>query len=105
MIRNAENFIYIENQYFLGSAYAWLNDFETNADHPIPAEIAQKVKLSDHWHCLMTSSFDVRKQSFLALQQTRARFCKTNFAVNQAAQLSHVFYRIYLLVNKGSWKK
>jgi phospholipase D1/2 len=23
MIRNAENFIYIENQYFLGSAYCW----------------------------------------------------------------------------------
>ena len=43
MIRNAENFLYIENQYFLGSAYAWLSDVETNADHPIPAEIAQKV--------------------------------------------------------------
>lgn len=43
MIRNAENFIYIENQYFLGSAYAWLSDVGTNADHPIPAEIAQKV--------------------------------------------------------------
>ena len=43
MIRNAENFIYIENQYFLGSAYAWLSDVETNADHTIPAEIAQKV--------------------------------------------------------------
>jgi phospholipase D1/2 len=48
MIRNAENFIYIENQYFLGSAYAWLNDFQTNADHTIPAEIAQKVK---HYIC------------------------------------------------------
>ena len=45
MIRNAENFLYIENQYFLGSAYAWLSDVETNADHTIPAEIAQKVKL------------------------------------------------------------
>ena len=46
MIRNAENFIYIENQYFLGSAYAWLSDVETNADHTIPAEIAQKVNLT-----------------------------------------------------------
>ena len=52
MIRNAENFIYIENQYFLGSAYAWLSDVETNADHTIPAEIAQKV----NFHIFLVSS-------------------------------------------------
>ena len=27
MIRNAENFIYVENQYFLGSAYCWFVPF------------------------------------------------------------------------------
>lgn len=43
MIRNAERFVYIENQYFMGSAYAWLSDSSTNCDHIIPAEIAQKV--------------------------------------------------------------
>ena len=43
MIRNAENFIYIENQYFLGSAFAWSTDADTNCHHVIPVEIAQKV--------------------------------------------------------------
>ena len=43
MIRNAENFIYIENQYFLGSAYSWLQNDDVNAHHTIPVEIAQKV--------------------------------------------------------------
>merc|ERR1711983_555620 len=43
MIRNAVNFIYIENQYFLGSAYAWLMNDDVNCHHTIPAEIAQKI--------------------------------------------------------------
>ena len=43
MIRNADNFIYIENQYFMGSAYAWLSDTDTNCHHIIPAEIAQRI--------------------------------------------------------------
>ena len=43
MIRNAVNFIYIENQYFLGSAYAWLMNNDVNCHHTIPAEIAQKI--------------------------------------------------------------
>ena len=43
MIRNAENFIYIENQYFLGSAFAWLSENDTNCRHIIPVEIVQKI--------------------------------------------------------------
>ena len=43
MIRNAENFIYIENQYFLGSAYCWFEKEDVNCHHTIPSEIAQKV--------------------------------------------------------------
>ena len=43
MIRNAEHFIYIENQYFMGSAYAWSSNADTNCHHIIPAEIAQKI--------------------------------------------------------------
>ena len=42
-IRKAKHFIYIENQYFLGSAYAWLNDKETLCDHLIPTELVQKI--------------------------------------------------------------
>ena len=48
-IRNAEHFIYIENQYFLGSSYCWeLHGVEKqspnkNCQHIIPAEIAQKI--------------------------------------------------------------
>jgi len=43
LIRNAESFIYIENQYFLGSAYAWLKDRDTLSQHIIPMEITQKI--------------------------------------------------------------
>lgn len=43
MIRNAENFIYIENQYFLGSAYSWLQNDDVNCHHTIPSEIAQRI--------------------------------------------------------------
>ena len=43
LIRNAESYIYIENQYFLGSAYAWLKDRDTLSQHIIPMEITQKI--------------------------------------------------------------
>ena len=43
MIRNAQNFIYIEKQYFLGSAYCWLEKDNVNCNHTIASEIAQKV--------------------------------------------------------------
>ncbi|KAK1406642.1 hypothetical protein QVD17_42131 [Tagetes erecta] len=42
-IRSAENFIYIENQYFLGSSYAWPSYRDAGADHLIPMEIALKI--------------------------------------------------------------
>lgn len=42
-IRAAESYIYIENQYFLGSAYAWARDNQINCHHTIPAEIAEKI--------------------------------------------------------------
>ena len=43
MIRNSENFVYIENQYFMGSAYTWHLHNETNCHHTIPAELVQKI--------------------------------------------------------------
>ena len=43
LIRNAVTFIYIENQYFLGSAYSWLEDNDTLSNHIIPREITQKI--------------------------------------------------------------
>jgi len=42
-IRNAQNFIYIENQYFMGSAFQWLQDSGTLCNHTIPAEIVTKI--------------------------------------------------------------
>ncbi len=42
-IRNADRFIYIENQYFLGSAYCWLEDRDTNCNHTIPSELTQRI--------------------------------------------------------------
>ena len=42
-IRNAQRFIYMENQYFLGSAFAWLNDQKTLSHHLVPLEITQRI--------------------------------------------------------------
>ncbi|KAI3816963.1 hypothetical protein L1987_10748 [Smallanthus sonchifolius] len=42
-IRSAKNFIYIENQYFLGSSYAWNSYKDAGADHLIPVELALKI--------------------------------------------------------------
>ncbi|KAL6650066.1 hypothetical protein ACP70R_014290 [Stipagrostis hirtigluma subsp. patula] len=47
-IRRARDFIYIENQYFLGSSYAWRRDDgvkleEINALHLIPKELSLKI--------------------------------------------------------------
>lgn len=42
-IRNAKNFIYLENQYFYGSAYCWYGDQDTLTDHIIPRELTQRI--------------------------------------------------------------
>ncbi|GAB2243586.1 hypothetical protein Droror1_Dr00023714 [Drosera rotundifolia] len=42
-IRSAEHFIYIENQYFLGSSYAWPSYKNAGADNLIPMELALKT--------------------------------------------------------------
>ncbi|KAH9662526.1 phospholipase D delta [Citrus sinensis] len=41
-IRSAQHFIYIENQYFLGSSYAWPS-YKNAADNLIPMELALKI--------------------------------------------------------------
>ena len=42
-IRNAKNFLYMENQYFLGSAFEWLEDRSTVCHNLIPIEIASRI--------------------------------------------------------------
>ncbi|KAL0350269.1 UNVERIFIED_CONTAM: Phospholipase D delta [Sesamum radiatum] len=42
-IRSAQHFIYIENQYFLGSSYAWPAYKDAGVDHLIPMELAMKI--------------------------------------------------------------
>ncbi|XAR70357.1 Phospholipase D [Bertholletia excelsa] len=42
-IRSAQHFIYIENQYFLGSSYNWTNHRDLGANNLIPMEIALKI--------------------------------------------------------------
>ncbi|CAI0414134.1 unnamed protein product [Linum tenue] len=42
-IRAAQNFIYIENQYFLGSSYGWDSYRDLGANNLIPMEIALKI--------------------------------------------------------------
>ncbi|KAI4296218.1 hypothetical protein L6164_036194 [Bauhinia variegata] len=42
-IRSAQHFIYIENQYFLGSSYHWPSYKNAGANHLIPMELALKV--------------------------------------------------------------
>ncbi|XP_050241649.1 phospholipase D delta-like isoform X3 [Quercus robur] len=42
-IRSAQHFIYIENQYFFGSSYAWPSYKNAGADNLIPMELALKI--------------------------------------------------------------
>ncbi|KAL3693763.1 hypothetical protein R1sor_007414 [Riccia sorocarpa] len=42
-IRGAQKFIYIENQYFIGSSYAWPDYKTAGADQMIPIELALKI--------------------------------------------------------------
>ncbi|KAK1409061.1 hypothetical protein QVD17_41341 [Tagetes erecta] len=42
-IRTAQHFIYIENQYFLGSSYNWATHKSVGANNLIPMEIALKI--------------------------------------------------------------
>ncbi|KAJ0234735.1 C2 domain-containing protein [Hirschfeldia incana] len=42
-IRSAQHFIYIENQYFIGSSFVWPNYKEAGADNLIPIELALKI--------------------------------------------------------------
>ncbi|XP_077220019.1 phospholipase D delta-like isoform X2 [Tasmannia lanceolata] len=42
-IRSAQHFIYIENQYFLGSSYGWPSYNNAGADNLIPMELALKI--------------------------------------------------------------
>ncbi|KAK3038893.1 hypothetical protein RJ639_028615 [Escallonia herrerae] len=42
-IRSAQHFIYIENQYFLGSSYAWPSHRDAGAHNLIPMELALKI--------------------------------------------------------------
>ncbi|KAH7519875.1 hypothetical protein FEM48_Zijuj08G0083600 [Ziziphus jujuba var. spinosa] len=42
-IRSAQHFIYIENQYFLGSSYAWPDYKNAGVDNLIPMELALKI--------------------------------------------------------------
>ena len=42
-IRKAKNYIYLENQYFLGSAHDWIDDSNTLSHHLIPSELANKI--------------------------------------------------------------
>ncbi|PWA49563.1 phospholipase D delta [Artemisia annua] len=43
VIRSAQHFIYIENQYFIGSSYAWHDYQNAGADNLIPMELALKI--------------------------------------------------------------
>ncbi|CAM8919071.1 unnamed protein product [Rhodiola kirilowii] len=42
-IRSAQHFIYIENQYFIGSSFAWSSNQDAGADNLIPIELALKI--------------------------------------------------------------
>ncbi|BBN05147.1 phospholipase D1/2 [Marchantia polymorpha subsp. ruderalis] len=42
-IRRAKDYIYIENQYFLGSAFGWDDKRDSGASHLIPMELALKI--------------------------------------------------------------
>ena len=43
-IRRSERFIYIENQYFLGSSHVWLSCRDSKAGNLVPLEITSKIE-------------------------------------------------------------
>ncbi|KAG7168257.1 phospholipase D gamma 2-like [Homarus americanus] len=43
LIRRAQDFIYIESQYFIGSSQAWEEDDQVGASNLVPLEIVQRV--------------------------------------------------------------
>uniref|UniRef100_A0A2P2HX20 phospholipase D n=1 Tax=Hirondellea gigas TaxID=1518452 RepID=A0A2P2HX20_9CRUS len=43
-IRRSDRFIYIENQYFLGSSHVWLNCRDAKAGNLVPLEITSKIE-------------------------------------------------------------
>jgi phospholipase D1/2 len=43
LIRHAKRYLYLENQYFLGSAHLWDSDTDTPCANLVPAEIALKI--------------------------------------------------------------
>ncbi|WIA08753.1 hypothetical protein OEZ85_008176 [Tetradesmus obliquus] len=43
LIRRAKRYLYLENQYFLGSAHLWDSDTDTPCYNQVPAEIALKI--------------------------------------------------------------
>jgi len=58
IIRNAKSYIYMENQYFLGSAFAWLDDQDTLAHHVVAIELVEKIinmmKEGNNFHVYIT---------------------------------------------------
>lgn len=42
-IRRAKRFLYIENQYFMGSSHFWINNPRQGCNNIIPVEIAEKI--------------------------------------------------------------
>jgi phospholipase D1/2 len=42
-IRRAKRFVYIENQYFLGSCFMWAEGRDVGANHTIQAELTEKI--------------------------------------------------------------
>ncbi len=64
-IRRARRFIYVENQFFMGSAYAWLRDSSVKCHNVVPMEIAQKIcqNIKDGTPCVMqptSTCIDIR---------------------------------------------
>ena len=57
-IRKADYFIYIENQYFMGSSYAWKRERETLTKHTVPREvvskIVEKMEAGERFTCYVT---------------------------------------------------
>ncbi|KAF5733184.1 putative phospholipase d beta [Tripterygium wilfordii] len=49
-IRSAQHFVYIENQYFLGSSYFWPSYKNAGADNLVPMELALKIASKIHAH-------------------------------------------------------
>ncbi|GJS40463.1 phospholipase D gamma 1-like protein [Tanacetum coccineum] len=71
-IRSAQHFIYIENQYFIGSSYNWKSYKDLGANKLIPMEISLKVASKIRAHARLQNQLKQNEAQVAFMEQQHA---------------------------------